>query len=68
MGAIMTEIQGLKSKQPLFQEFCRINGLEEGCLFKTTDYIFWVDGLSLPQMLDIIRKYQPDFKMKGCNL
>jgi hypothetical protein len=68
MAAILTTIQGLENKQPLFREFCKINGLGNGCSYKTTDYLLWVDRLSLAEQIKIIRKYQPDFKMKNCNL
>lgn len=68
MAAVLEEIKGLSEKQPLFQEFCKINGLSEGDSFKSTDYINWVDCLSLAAQIQIIRKYQPDFKLKNCNL
>jgi hypothetical protein len=68
MAIAMVEIQGLESKQPLFKEFCKINKLSEGSFYKATDYIFWVDKLSIGEQLAIIRKYQPNYKMKNCNL
>ena len=68
MAAAMTEITGLSKCQPLFQEFCKINGLCDGDFYKATDYLFWVDTLNLAERIEIIREYQPNFKMKGCNL
>lgn len=68
MAAEMTEIKGLNERQPLFQEFCKVHGLQEGAFYMAIDYLFWVDGLPFVKQLEIIRKYQPDFKMKGCNL
>ena len=40
----------------------------DGDFYKSIDYIFWVDGFTLAEQIAIIRKYKPDFKMKGCNL
>ena len=68
MAAAMIEITGLNECQPLFQEFCKVHGLKDGDFYKAVDYLFWVDGFSLSEQIAIIRKYQPDFKMKGCNL
>lgn len=64
----MIEITELNKCQPLFQEFCKIKGLRDGDFYKSTDYIFWADRLTLAEMIEIIRKYRPHFKMKGCNL
>lgn len=68
MAAEMTEIKGLSECQPLFQEFCKVNGLQEGDFYRAVDYLFWVDGFTLAEQIAIIRKYKPNFKMKGCNL
>ena len=68
MAVDLVEINGLSECQPLFQEFCKINGLCDGDFYKAIDYLFWVDTLSIKKQIEIIRKYQPDFKMKGCNL
>lgn len=68
MAAELTKIRRLESKQPLFREFCKINGLKDGDFFKAIDYIFWVDRLPLTKQLEINRKYKPDFKLKNCNL
>lgn len=68
MATAMVEIMGLNECQPLFKEFCKAHGLQDGDFYKAIDYLFWVDGLSLAEQIAIIRKYQPDFKMKGCNL
>ena len=68
MAVAMTEITGLSEGQPLFQEFCKVHGLQDGDFYKAIDYIFWVDGFTLAEQIAIIRKYKPDFKMKGCNL
>ena len=68
MAAEITRIEGLTECQPLFQEFCKVNGLKNGDFYRAVDYIFWADSLSLADMIETIRKYQPDFKMKGCNL
>lgn len=68
MAADMIEITGLNKCQPLFQEFCKIKGLRDGDFYKSIDYIFWADRLTLAEMIEIIRKYRPNFKMKGCNL
>ena len=68
MAAEMTEIKGLSECQPLFQEFCKVHDLQDGDFYKAIDYIFWVDSITLAEMITIIRKYKPDFKMKGCNL
>ena len=68
MAAAMIEIMGLSECQPLFQEFCKVRCLKDGDCYKAIDYLFWVDGFSLAEQIAIIRKYQPDFKMKGCNL
>lgn len=66
--AAMVEIKGLSKCQPLFQEFCKVKGLNDGDFYRAVDYIFWVDGLKITEMIAIIRKYQPDFKMANCNL
>lgn len=68
MAAEMTKIEGLSKCQPLFQEFCKVNGLKNGDFYKSIDYIFWVDSFTLAEQIVIIRKYKPDFKMNGCNL
>ncbi len=68
MDAEMTKIEGLSKCQPLFQEFCKVHGLKNGDFYKAIDYIFWVDGFTLAEQIAIIRKYKPNFKMKGCNL
>ena len=68
MAAEMTEIKGLCECQPLFQEFCKVHGLQDGDFYKAVDYMFWVDGFTLAEQISIIRKYKPDFKMKNCNL
>jgi hypothetical protein len=68
MAAALTKIQGLQNCQPLFREFCKINGLNDGDLFKATDYMRWVESLNLIQQLEIIRKYKPGFKLRNCNL
>ena len=59
---------GLDSKQPLFREFCRLNNLHDGDCYSAADYINYVDSLSLAEQLGIIRKYNPDFKLKNCNI
>lgn len=64
----MTEITGLSECQSLFQEFCKVHSLKDGDFYKSIDYIFCVDGFTLAEQIAIIRKYKPDFKMKGCNL
>ena len=68
MASEMTKIEWLTECQPLFQEFCKVHGLEDGDFYKAIDYIFWVDALTIAEQIAIIRKYRPDFKMKGCNL
>lgn len=62
------KIENLESKQPLFQEFCKINNLKNNDYYKPVDYIFWCDTLTLIQQLNIVRKYNPNFKLKTCNL
>lgn len=62
------KIESLESKQPLFQEFCKINNLKNNDYYKPTDYIFWCDTLTFIQQLNIIRKYDPKFKLNNCNL
>ena len=64
----MTEISNLKEKNPLFREFCKIHGLKEGDYYSAVDYLEYCDGLTLEQSITITRKYEPDFKMDGCNL
>lgn len=68
MASEMTKIEWLTECQPLFQEFCKVHGLEDGDFYKAIDYIFWVDAFTIAEQIAIIRKYRPDFKMKGCNL
>ena len=68
MAEAMTEITGLSECQPLFQEFCKVHGLQDGDFYKAVDYLFWVDGLTLVDRIAITRKYQPVFKMANCNL
>lgn len=68
MAAEMIKIDRLTECQPLFQEFCKVNGLQDGDFYKAIDYLLWVDGFTLAEQIAIIRKYKPDFKMKGCNL
>ena len=68
MAAEMTKIEGFTECQPLFQEFCKVHGLKDGDFYKAVDYLFWVDCFTLAEQIAIIRKYRPDFKMKGCNL
>ena len=68
MAVALTEIECLEKCQPLFREYCKIKGLKCGDFYKATDYMTWVDSLSLPQQLEIIRKYRPDFKLKNSNL
>ena len=68
MAAAMIEIMGLSECQPLFQEFCKVNSLQDGDFYKAVDYLFWVDGFTLAEQIAIIRKYNPDFKMANCNL
>ena len=68
MAAAMVEITGLTECQPLFREFCKIQGLHNGDFYRAVDYLFWVDGFTLAEQIEIIRKYQPDFKVKNCNL
>ena len=64
----LIKIKNLKSKQPLFQEFCKINNLKNNDYYKPIDYIFWCDTLTLIQQLNIIREYNPKFKIDNCNL
>lgn len=68
MAALFTKIQGLSKMQPLFQEFCKISNLGNGDFYRAIDYIFWADTLTLKEELEITRKYDPTFKIKGCNL
>ena len=62
------KIENLESKQPLFQEFCKINNLKDNDYYEPVDYIFWCDTLTRIQQLNIIRKYDPKFKLNNCNL
>ena len=68
MAAAMIEIKGLSECQPLFQEFCKVHGLQDGDFYKAVDYLFWVDCFTLAEQIAIIRKYKPNFKMANCNL
>lgn len=68
MATAMVKIIGLSKCQPLFQEFCKVQGLKDGDFYKAVDYLFWVDRLTLTERIAIIRKYQPGFKMANCNL
>lgn len=68
MAAEMIKISGLSEKQPLLQEYCKIKGLQDGDFYKAIDFLFWVNALSITEQTEIIRKYNPDFKIKGCNL
>lgn len=40
----MTEIKNLQEKNPLFREFCKINGLKDGDYYSAVDYIEYCDG------------------------
>ena len=35
----MTEIKNLQEKNPLFREFCKINGLKDGDYYSSLDYL-----------------------------
>ena len=43
--------------QPLFKEFCRRNGLRPGDHYSATEYMFWAESLSLPERIEIVKKY-----------
>lgn len=68
MAAQMQTVKNLDQLQPLFREFCEIHGLRAGDRYRDADYISWVNSLSLPDQLGIIRKYDPGFKFPGCSL
>ena len=55
----MTEIRNLQEKNPLFREFCGINGLKEGDYYSAVDYIDFCDSLTLEKAIEITRKYAP---------
>lgn len=64
----MTEIRNLQEKNLLFRGFCEIRGLKEGDYYSAVDYLDFCDSLTWGKAFEIIRKYDPDFKMDGCNL
>lgn len=64
----LTEIKNLQEKNPLFLEFCKIHGLKEGDYYSEVEYLEYCDGLTLDQSIEIVRKYESDFNMDGCNL
>lgn len=63
-----TLIENLETKNPLFREFCKINGLKNGDYYKAVDYILWCDSLTMKESIEIVRKYIPNFKREDCNL
>lgn len=68
MAAQMQTVKNLNELQPLFREFCEVHGLQDGDRYRDVDYIAWVSLLTLPDQLEIIRKYDPGFKFPGCSL
>lgn len=58
----ITEIKNLQEKNPLFREFCEINGLKDGDNYSAIDYIDYCNGLSRLEILKITQKYEPNFK------
>lgn len=68
MGRSMAKISGLEHKQPLFKEFCNIRCLNDGDLFAPVEYLSWCGSLTLSQQLEIIRRYDTEFKIKNCNM
>lgn len=58
----MNEIKNLQEKNPLFHEFCKINGLKEGDYYSPIDYIDYCNGLTRQEILKIAQKYEPNFK------
>ena len=68
MSAVKYRIDSLENKQPLFKEFCNLNGLKNGDYYKPVDFLFYTQSLTLVEMLKVVRKYKPDFKLPNCNL
>jgi hypothetical protein len=64
----MIKIEDLEHKQPLFREFCEINGLKNGDYYKAADFIFWCDSLTIRESISIVRKYIPGFIRDDCNI
>lgn len=58
----MTEIKNLQEKNPLFREYCKINGLKDGDYYSAIDYLEYCDGLTRSEILKITQKYEPSFK------
>ena len=68
MAKVLEEIKGLESKQPLFREFCKVNNLHDGDYYTPLDYILYADSIPLVKQLEIIRKYEPQFRLPNSNL
>jgi len=58
----MTEIKNLQEKNPLFREYCKINGLKDGDYYSAVEYLEYCDGLTRFEVLKITQKYEPNFK------
>lgn len=58
----ITEIKNLQEKNPLFREFCKINGLKDGDYYSAIDYIDYCNELTRSEILKITQKYEPSFK------
>lgn len=67
MTVVAQVVLDLDKCHPLIREFCKLNRLCEGDLFKSEDLIAWNDSLTLEQRLEIFWKYERYF-LENCDL